>query len=45
VGLQAMFDLLEQKAVCSVDVSEVQVRVGQLDKRLDRCFFEQESLF
>jgi cell division protein ZapA len=45
VGLQAMFELLEQKAMSSVDVSEVQLRVGQLDKRLDRCFFEQESLF
>lgn len=45
VALQAIFELLEQKAVSSVDVSEVQVRIGQLDKRLDRCFFEQESLF
>jgi cell division protein ZapA len=45
VGLQAMFELLEQKAVSSVDLSEVQGRIQHLDKRLDRCFFEQESLF
>lgn len=45
VALQALFELLEQKAVSTVDLSEVQGRIQQLDKRLDRCFFEQESLF
>lgn len=45
VALNAMYEMLEQKAASSWDVSEVRRRVKLVEERLDRCFFEQESLF
>ncbi len=45
VGLNAVFEMLEQKAASSWDVTDVKRRVKEVEDRLDRCFFEQESLF
>lgn len=45
VALNTMYEMLEQKAASSWDVSEVKKRIKVAEERLDRCFFEQESLF
>ena len=45
VALNAIYEMLEQKAASSWDVSEVRRRVRAVEERLDRCFFEQERLF
>ncbi|MDA8416996.1 MAG: cell division protein ZapA [Betaproteobacteria bacterium] len=45
VALNAVYEMLEQKAVSNWDVSEVRKRVTMVEERLDRCFFEQDSLF
>jgi len=44
-GLNAVYEMLEQKAASSWDVGDVKRRIKSLEERLDRCFFEQESLF
>ena len=44
-GLNAVYEMLEQKAASSWDVVDVKRRIKDLEERLDRCFFEQESLF
>ncbi|MHB8354192.1 MAG: cell division protein ZapA [Burkholderiales bacterium] len=44
-GLNAVYEMLEQKAASSWDVGDVKRRMKGLEERLDRCFFEQESLF
>jgi cell division protein ZapA len=44
-GLNAVYEMLEQKAASSWDVGDVKRRIKALEERLDRCFFEQESLF
>ncbi len=45
VGLNATYDMLEQKSASSWDIGEVRRRIKSLEERLDRCFFEQDSLF
>ncbi len=45
VGLNAVFEMLEQKAASGWDVTDVKRRIKGVEDRLDRCFFEQESLF
>ncbi len=44
-GLNAVYEMLEQKAASSWDVADVKRRIKDMEERLDRCFFEQESLF
>ncbi|NDU88259.1 MAG: cell division protein ZapA [Ferrovum sp.] len=45
VALNALYEALEQKAASSWDVGEVKRRVKAVEDHLDRCFFEQDSLF
>ncbi|MDE1982659.1 MAG: cell division protein ZapA [Betaproteobacteria bacterium] len=44
-GLNAVYEMLEQKSASSWDVADVKRRIKDLEERLDRCFFEQETLF
>jgi cell division protein ZapA len=44
-GLNAVYDMLEQKAASTWDVSDIKRKIKSLEDRLDRCFYEQEDLF
>ncbi len=44
-GLNATYEMLEQKAASTWDVTDVKHKIKELEAQLDRCFFEQESLF
>ncbi|KXW55871.1 cell division protein ZapA [Ferrovum sp. PN-J185] len=44
-GINCMFELLEQQAVSSWDVTEVKQKIKSLETQLERCFYEQDNLF
>ncbi len=44
-GLNAVYEMLEQKASSKWDINDVKRRIKGLEERLDRCFVDQESLF
>jgi cell division protein ZapA len=45
VALNAVYEMMEQKAASSWDVGEVKHRIRAVEDQLDRCFFEQVNLF
>jgi cell division protein ZapA len=44
-GLGAVYEMMEYKSASSWDVDDIKRKIKDMEKRLDRCFFDQENLF